>query len=112
VTYGISPPNYKGNNGAVDFYCCFEVDPLENLPDGMVHVHLLPRIYSMTHYIGSTSKTVTAYDYTSQWLDENGYTYDNVAYYFERYDDKTLKESDDERNEITIFCPVKKKSQS
>jgi predicted transcriptional regulator YdeE len=109
VTYGISPPNYKRNNGTVDFYCCFEVDPLENLPHGMVHIHLLPRTYSMTCYRGSASQTVTAYDYTTKWLDENGYTNDDVAYYFERYDEKTIRELNDERNEIKIFCPVKKK---
>jgi predicted transcriptional regulator YdeE len=109
VTYGISPPNYKKNNGMVDFYCCFEVEPLENLPQGMVHIHLLPRTYSMTRYRGSVSQTVTAYDYTTKWLDENGYTNDDVAYYFERYDEKTIRELNDERNEIKIFCPVKKK---
>jgi predicted transcriptional regulator YdeE len=109
VTYGITPPNYKGNNGAVDFYCCYEVDPLAILPHGMIHIHILPRTYSMTNYRGSVSKTVTAYDYTSRWLLENGYTYDDVAYYFEKYDEKTIRESDDEQNEIIIFCPVKQK---
>jgi predicted transcriptional regulator YdeE len=108
VTYGISPPNYKGSTGTVDFYCCYEVDPLENLPHGMIHIHLLPRTYSMTHYRGPASKTVTAYDYTTKWMNENGYTYDDVSYYFERYDEKTIIESDDERNEVKIFCPVKK----
>ncbi len=34
VTYGITPPNYKGNNGQVDFYCCYEVEPLANVPHG------------------------------------------------------------------------------
>jgi predicted transcriptional regulator YdeE len=48
-------------------------------------------------------------DYTTRWLLENGYTYDDVAYYFEKYDEKTIRESDDDQNEITIFCPVKKK---
>ncbi len=109
VTYGISPPNYKRNNGMLDFYCCYEVDPLENLPGGMVHIHLLPRTYSKTHYRGPASQTVTAYDFTTKWLDENGYSYDDVAYYYERYDEKTIREFDDERNEIIIFCPVKKK---
>ncbi|MDQ0917023.1 hypothetical protein [Paenibacillus sp. V4I5] len=85
------------------------MDPLENLPHGMVNIHLLPRIYSMTHYRGSASKTVTSYDYTTKWMNENGYINDDVSYYFERYDEKTIIESDDERNEIKIFCPVKKK---
>jgi len=109
ATYGISPPNYKGNTGIVDFYCCYEVEPLEKLPHGMVHIHLLPRIYSMTYYRGPASKTVTAYDYTTKWMNENGYTNDDVSYYYERYDEKTITKSDDDRNEIQIFCPVKKK---
>ncbi|WP_169091659.1 GyrI-like domain-containing protein [Paenibacillus sp. PL91] len=109
VTFGISPPNYKGSTGVVDFYCCFEVEPLENLPHGMVHIHLLPRTYSMTHYIGPASKTVTAYNYTTKWIKENGFINDDVSYYFERYDEKAIRESDDDGNEIKIFCPVKKK---
>lgn len=46
VTYGITPPNYKGNSGLVDFYCCYEVEPIANLPHGMVHIHLLPQLYT------------------------------------------------------------------
>lgn len=109
VTYGISPPNYKSNNGTVDFYCCFEVEPIENLPHGMVHIHLLPRTYSLTHYKGLASQTVTAYDFTTKWLNENGYTYDDTAYYFERYDEKTIRELNDEQYEMKIFCPIKMK---
>ncbi|PWV95856.1 putative transcriptional regulator YdeE [Paenibacillus cellulosilyticus] len=109
VTYGITPPNYKGNAGVVDFYSCFEVEPLEGLPHGMVHLHLLPRLYAVTYYRGPASQTVTAYDFTSQWLKDNGYDYDDVAYYLERYDEKTIAASDDERNEIQIWTPVKKR---
>ncbi|SDX50348.1 GyrI-like domain-containing protein [Paenibacillus sp. CF384] len=110
VTYGITPPNYKGNDGLLDFYCCYEVEPLANVPQGMVHLHLLPRLYSVTYYRGAASKLVTAYDFTSQWLAENGYEYDDVSYYLERYDEKTTRETDDERNEIAIYCPIKKKA--
>lgn len=109
VTYGITPPNYKGNTGLVDFYCCHEVEPISNLPHGMVHFHLLPRMYTLTHYIGPASQTGTAYDYTSNWINDNGYTYDDVACYFERYDKKTSINDDNEKNEIQIYCPVKKK---
>lgn len=109
VTYGITPPNYKGNTGLVDFYCCYEIEPFANLPHGMVHIHLLPRIYSLTHYVGPISQTESAYDYTSKWMNENGYTYDDVAYYFERYDEKTIIEDDNDKNEIKIYCPVKKR---
>jgi predicted transcriptional regulator YdeE len=108
VTFGITPPNYKGNTGLVDFYCCYEVAPLIHLPHGMIHIHLLPRVYSLTHYVGPISKTETAYDFTTRWLGENGYTYDDVAYYFERYDEKTIIKDDNEKNEIQICCPVKK----
>ncbi|GMK40201.1 hypothetical protein PCCS19_32560 [Paenibacillus sp. CCS19] len=109
VTYGITPPNYKGNNGIVDFYSCYEVDPFESLPHGMVHLHLLPRLYAVTYYKGPASQTGNAYDFTSQWLKDNGYEYDDVAYYLERYDEKTIPGSDDERNEIQIWSPVKKR---
>ncbi|MCJ8010778.1 GyrI-like domain-containing protein [Paenibacillus sp. KQZ6P-2] len=108
VTYGITPPNYKGNTGLVDFYCCYEVEPIFNVPQGMVHIHLLPRTYTLTHYVGPASQTGTAYDYTSNWMNENGYTYDDVAYYFERYDEKTIIKDDNEKNETKIYCPVKK----
>lgn len=108
VTYGITPPNYKGNDRPVDFYCCYEVDPMINLPHGMVHIHLLPRLYTLTHYRGPISRTERAYDYTSKWLNENGYAYDDVDYYFEKYDEKTLLKDDNEKNEIKIYCPVKK----
>lgn len=108
VTYGITPPNYKGNTGFVDFYCCFEVEPITNLPHGMVHIHLLPRVYSLTSYRGPVSQTVRAYDYTSTWLNEIGYTYDDTAYYFEKYDEKTIIQDDNVKNEIKIYCPVKK----
>lgn len=110
VTYGISPPNYKENNDKLDFYCCYEVNPLANLPHGMIHIHLLPRTYSITHYQGPRSKIVTAYDYTSKWLKDNGYEYDDTSYYFEKYEERTSIEPDEENNEIKIFCPVKKSS--
>ncbi|MBP3963228.1 GyrI-like domain-containing protein [Paenibacillus lignilyticus] len=110
VTYGITPPNYKGNDGLLDFYYCYEVEPLSNVPHGMVHLHLLPRVYSVTYYRGAASKLVTAYEFTSKWIAENGYEYDDVSYYFERYDEKTMRETDDVRNEITIYCPIKEKS--
>ncbi|AOZ92555.1 GyrI-like domain-containing protein [Paenibacillus crassostreae] len=109
VTYGITPPNYKGNSGLLDFYCCYEVDPLANLPHGMIQIHILPRVYSVTYYKGPASKTYSAYDFTSNWLKENRYEYDDVSYYFEKYDEKTIRENDDDRNEITIYCPIKKK---
>ncbi|MBD3922491.1 GyrI-like domain-containing protein [Paenibacillus sp. PR3] len=109
VTYGITPPNYKGNNGVVDFYSCYEVDPIESLPHGMVHLHLLPRVYAMTHYKGPASQTGNAYDFTTQWLKDNGYEYDDVAYYLERYDEKTVVGSDDDRSEMQIWTPVKKR---
>ncbi|RKP58316.1 AraC family transcriptional regulator [Cohnella endophytica] len=109
VTYGITPPNYKGNSGLVDFYCCYEVDPIGNLPQGMIHIHLLPRTYSVTHYKGPSNKIVKAYDYTTKWLEENGYEYDDTSYYFERYDEKTIRGTDDESSEILIYCPVKRK---
>ncbi|MCR2805845.1 GyrI-like domain-containing protein [Paenibacillus soyae] len=108
VTYGITPPNYKGNAGSVDFYCCFEVEPIGNVPHGMVHLHLLPRMYTVTHYAGPSNLTEEAYDYTSRWIKENGFAYDDVAYYIERYDEKTIFEADDARSEIQIFCPVKR----
>lgn len=107
VTYGITPPNYKGNSGLVDFYCCYEVKPIANLPHGMVHIHLLPRLYTLTSYVGPISQTEKAYEYTSRWLNENGYTYDDTAYYFEKYDEKTIIKDDNKNNEIKIFCPVK-----
>jgi predicted transcriptional regulator YdeE len=107
VNFGITPPNYKGNMGKLDFYCCYEVDPIGNVPHGMVHIHLLPRLYSVTHYAGPASRAVTAYDFTSSWLRENGFVYDDVDYYFERYDEKTRIENDDTDNEIQIYCPVK-----
>jgi predicted transcriptional regulator YdeE len=109
VMYGITPPNYKGNTGLVDFYCCYEVEPMTNLPHGMVHIHLLPRLYTLTHYIGPISQTESAYDYTSKWINGNGYTYDDVSYYFERYNEKTIIKDDNEKNEIRIYCPVKKR---
>jgi len=108
VTYGITPPNYKGNTGLVDFYCCYEVDSLIHLPHAMVHIHLLPRRYTLTHYVGPISQTETAYDYTSSWMNVNGYTYDDVSYYIERYDEKTIIKDDCEKNEIKLYCPVKK----
>jgi len=108
ATYGITPPNYKGNPGQVDFYCCYEVEPIANVPHGMVHLHVLPRLYSLTSYAGPISKTGTAYDFTSKWMNENGYAYDDVEYYFEKYDGRTIRDHDDDRNEIKIYCPVKK----
>lgn len=108
VTYGITPPNFKGNTGLVDFYCCYEVEPMSNLPHGMIHIHLLPRNYSLTHYVGPISQTQRAYGYTSKWINENGYTYDDIAYYLESYDDKTIIENDNEKNEIKIYCPIRK----
>jgi predicted transcriptional regulator YdeE len=108
VSFGITPPNYKGNPGKLDFYCCYEVSRIGNVPHGMVHIHILPRLYAVTHYVGPASQTVTAYDFTSVWWRENGYTYDDIDYYFERYDEKTKIENDDPDNEIQIFCPVKR----
>ena len=109
VTYGITPPNYKGNNGQVDFYCCYEVEPLANVPHGMVHIHLLPRMYSVTDYIGPASESFSAYDFTSSWLLENGYSYDDIDYYLERYDELKAGEAGHEQTEIKIYCPVKKR---
>jgi len=108
VTYGISPPNYKGNKGKVDFYCSYEVSSVANVPHGMVHIHILPRVYSVTHYIGPRSETDSGYEYTSQWLSENGYTYDDSEYYFERHDDGSIVDQDDEIIEMKIYSPVKK----
>ncbi|MDR9856483.1 GyrI-like domain-containing protein [Paenibacillus sp. VCA1] len=109
ITYGISPPNYKGNQGPVDFYCCYEVKPLASLPHGMVHIHMPPRMYSVTYYKGPASRTESAYNFTTNWLRENGYEYDDVSYYFERYDQQTIIENDDPGNEVKIYCPIKKK---
>jgi predicted transcriptional regulator YdeE len=74
----------------------------------MVHIRLLPRAYTLTHFVGPISQTESAYDYTSKWMIENGYTYDDVSNYFETYDEKTIKKDDSEKNEIKIYCPVKK----
>lgn len=109
VTYGITPPNYKTSKGFVDFYCCYEVGPVANVPPEMVLIRILPRTFSRTHYIGPASKTGSAYDYTSKWLKENGCTYDDVEYYFERYDEKSIFDRDDERSEVVIYCPVKRR---
>lgn len=108
TTYGITPPNYKGNDGPLDFYCCYEVDPLISLPQGMTLLHIPPRAYAATTYQGPASQTYTAYDFTTNWLRENGYAYDDVSYYYEKYDAKTIRANDDARNEMTIYCPVKK----
>lgn len=109
VTYSITPPNYKGNTREVDYYCCFEVNPIVNLPHGMVHIHILPRTYSRTHYIGPLNKSESAYDYTSKWMIENGYAYDDVDYYFERYDEKTTVDDHcNDNNEMMVYCPIKK----
>jgi predicted transcriptional regulator YdeE len=75
----------------VDFYCCYEVKLISKLPHGMVHIRLLPRAYTLTHFVGPISQTESAYDYTSKWMIENGYTYDDVSNYFETYDEKTIK---------------------
>lgn len=109
MTYGITPPNYKGNNGLLDFYCCYEVEPFTHLPHGMIHIQLLPRVYSKTHYIGPISKTASAYDFTTKWLNENGYMYDDVSYYYEEYDEQKNKDKDSENSEVLIYCPVKRR---
>jgi predicted transcriptional regulator YdeE len=108
VKYGITPPNYKGNERPLDFYCCYQVSAIANVPYGMIHIHLLPRLYSVTHYMGPASQAGTAYDFTSAWYRDNGYTYDDVDYYLERYDEKTRMENDDPDNEIQIYCPLKR----
>jgi predicted transcriptional regulator YdeE len=109
VTYGITPPNYKMSKGPVDFFCCYEVEPIANVPPEMVLIRILPRTFSRTHYIGPASKTGSAYDYTTKWLKENGYAYDDVEYYFEKYDEKTIFDRDDESSEVLIYCPVKRR---
>ncbi|QJD83215.1 GyrI-like domain-containing protein [Cohnella herbarum] len=107
ITYGITPPNYKSSNGMLDFYCCYEVSQIGNLPPGMVHIHLLPRTYSLTHYRGPSSSNYLAYDFTTKWLEENGYEYDDTAYYLEKYEESRLKDADDESNDVMIYCPIK-----
>ena len=109
MTYGITPPNYKGNSGLLDFYCCYEVEPLTRLPHGMIHIQLLPRVYAKTHYIGPKSRTASAYDYTTTWLNENGYMYDDVSYYYEAYDERKRNDKDGENSEVIIYCPVKRR---
>lgn len=109
MTYSITPPNYKGNSSKVYYYCCVEISSITKVPQGMVHIRILPRTYTRTHYIGSLNKSGLAYDYTSKWMKENGYTYDDVEYYFERYDEKsTVDDHSNESNEIKIYCPIKK----
>lgn len=108
ITLGISPPNYKGNNGMLDFYVCFGVEPFVHLPQGMVHIEISPRLYVQTSYKGSGAESYKAYDFTTQWIKEHGYSYDDISYYFEVYNQRTkMLDPNDTDNEIQIFCPVK-----
>lgn len=77
------------------------------MPPGTVHIHLLPRTYSMTQYRGPSRSNYLAYDFTTKWLEENGYEYDDTAYYLEKYEKSRLIDADDESNEVMIYCPVK-----
>ncbi|PYI57277.1 GyrI-like domain-containing protein [Paenibacillus flagellatus] len=112
TVYGVSPPNYKGNPGPLDFYVCLEVDPIANVPHGMVHLHLVPHLYAEAVYRGPEKRKVEAYDATSRWMRENGYVYDDVTYYFERYGERTkLLDPDDEDNEVLVYCPIRRKEE-
>lgn len=110
--YGISPPNYKGNPGPFDFYVCVEVERLEKLPHGMVHIRLQPQLYAEVEYKGPLKDGCRAYDFTSSWLRENSYEYDDTEYYYEIYGPRTnLSEDTDESGEMKVLCPVKPSGQ-
>lgn len=113
VTYGISPPNYKGNPGPVDFYDCVAVEPFENLPHGMVHLTVDRQTYACCDYHGPMSRKVEAYDATSAWIRTNGHAYFEAAYYFEVYDQRTrLLDPDNPENWIGIGSPIRQNGQA
>jgi len=92
----------------LDFYVCFEVEPFVHLPQGMVHIEISPRQYARTKYRGSGAESYKAYDFTTQWIKEHGYSYDDISYYFEVYNQRTkMLAPDDIENEIQIYSPVK-----
>lgn len=108
ITYGFSPPNYKGNPGPFDFYVAFEVERIERLPHGMVHLRLPARQYAEVEYRGQMNRAYEAYNRTTQWLKENGYEYDDTEYYYEVYDEQTqLLDSADTANGMKVLSPVK-----
>lgn len=108
TVYGISPPNYKGNPGPFDFYVCVEVERLERLPHGMVLLRLQPKLYAEVEYRGPLAEGYRAYDFTSRWLRENGYEYDDTEYYYEVYDERNNRlDYTDENGEMKVFSPVK-----
>jgi predicted transcriptional regulator YdeE len=107
ITYGISPPNYKGNTGIVDFYVCVEVEPLLRLPHGMVNLTVDPQMYAVASYQGPMNRKVEAYDATSRWLADSGYTY-ATALYFERYDERTNMADDSSAdNAFDAYSPIR-----
>ncbi|HEU5138697.1 MAG TPA: GyrI-like domain-containing protein [Bacillales bacterium] len=113
VLYGISPPNYKGNPGPLDFYVCVEVDPFENLPYGMVNITIDPELYAVcTYEKDSMNNKGNAYDFTTTWLQEKGYEYFDAAYYFEVYNVNgewtNLEDLDNTHNRIKVYSPVRK----
>lgn len=116
VLYGISPPNYKGNPGPLDFYVCIEVDPFENLPHGMVNITIDPQLYAVCDCSHSMNEKGNAYDFTSSWMKENQYDYLDAAYYFEVYDlsgGTNLEDLNDINNRMKVYSPVqKRKSQT
>ncbi|MFK7697731.1 GyrI-like domain-containing protein [Paenibacillus sp. HJGM_3] len=107
--YGISPPNYKGNPGELDFYVCVEVEPIAAVPPGMVHIRIPERLYTRTVYRGAVNDREAAYSYTSAWLKERGYAYDDVEYYLEEYGPDTRMDATQEESSVMyIYCPVKR----
>jgi predicted transcriptional regulator YdeE/catechol 2,3-dioxygenase-like lactoylglutathione lyase family enzyme len=104
MMYGISPPNYKGNPGPLDFYVCVAVERLTGLPPGMVHLRLEPQLYAVVTYQGPTELGYQAYDFTSQWLRDNGYEYDDTEYYYETYEETA---NADGVTEKWVYSPIK-----
>lgn len=113
VTYGISPPNYKGNPGPVDFYVCVEVSPLENLPHGMVHLTVERQTYAYCDYRGPMGRSFEAYDATYAWMKQNGHAYFDAAYYLEVYDQQTnLLDHGNPDSRAGIYSPIRLRDQA
>ncbi|MGP4076874.1 GyrI-like domain-containing protein [Halobacillus sp. K22] len=55
------------------YWVCYEVESLEDIPDGMVSLTVPEEKYAVLHFRGHSSEIFGGYDHLHQWIEEKGY---------------------------------------
>ncbi|RIW33603.1 AraC family transcriptional regulator [Bacillus salacetis] len=83
------------------YWVCFEVNEIEDIPEGMVSLVIPAQIFGVLHFQGHASQIFGVYSHLHQWLDEKGYRGNLEGWNLEIY--SRWSEND---NVVNLYNPI------